>query len=56
MLPPPSFQSDGFQRLSLIRPVPLVEEQWEALGRRLTRLEKLVEAVPEVRRGKCAHQ
>lgn len=34
--------------LSEVRPTPLAEEQWEALGRRLTKLERLVEAVPQV--------
>ena len=37
--------------MSQVRPMPLLEEQWDALGRRLSRLERLVEAVPEVRWG-----
>jgi trimeric autotransporter adhesin len=30
------------------RPAPLAEEQWEALGRRLARLERLLASVPEL--------
>lgn len=30
------------------RPSPLAEDQWEALGRRLARLERLVQSVPEL--------
>ncbi|GLC43027.1 hypothetical protein PLESTM_001414800 [Pleodorina starrii] len=40
------FQADGFGRLATVRPVPMDDEQWAALGRRLTRLERLVEGVP----------
>ncbi|GLI71314.1 hypothetical protein VaNZ11_016472 [Volvox africanus] len=40
------FQVEAFGRLNMVRPVPIDEEQWSALGRRLTRLERLVEGVP----------
>ncbi|EFJ48920.1 hypothetical protein VOLCADRAFT_90230 [Volvox carteri f. nagariensis] len=40
------FQADAFGRLNAVRPVPMDDEQWSALGRRLTRLERLVEGVP----------
>ncbi|GIM16319.1 hypothetical protein Vretimale_18950 [Volvox reticuliferus] len=40
------FQVEAFGRLNTVRPVPIDEEQWGALGRRLTRLERLVEGVP----------
>lgn len=42
-------QAASVTALSEVRPTPLAEEQWEALGRRLTKLERLVEAVPQVR-------
>lgn len=41
-------QAASMKALSEVRPTPLAEEQWEALGRRLTKLERLVEAVPQV--------
>ncbi|GAX74132.1 hypothetical protein CEUSTIGMA_g1581.t1 [Chlamydomonas eustigma] len=43
-----SAQAEGFSRLSQSKPVSLVEEQWDALGRRLSRLERLVEELPQV--------
>ncbi len=46
-------QADGFSRLSQVRSMHLAEEQWEALGKRLSRLERLVEAVPEVGASGC---
>jgi hypothetical protein len=47
-------QSEGFSRVSQQRGpevMVLVDEQWEALGKRLSRIERLVEAVPEVSPG-----
>ncbi|GFR52203.1 hypothetical protein Agub_g14743, partial [Astrephomene gubernaculifera] len=40
------YQADAFGRLTAVRPAPMDEEQWSALGRRLSRLERLVEGVP----------
>ncbi|KAG2443420.1 hypothetical protein HXX76_001778 [Chlamydomonas incerta] len=45
------FSADGFGRLGAVRPTPMDDEQWAALGRRLSRLERLVEGVPAAAEG-----
>eukprot|EP00198_Chlamydomonas_reinhardtii_P004308 XP_001693644.1 predicted protein [Chlamydomonas reinhardtii] len=47
-------QAEGFGRLGAVRPTPMDDEQWGALGRRLSRLERLVEGVPAAAEGSLA--